>query len=56
MDPDPSDANPNMATEQDINLVETLVQELKNQGIFDKIRKDCLTEVDTKVRLAFFPV
>ena len=33
----------------DPRIVEKLVEELKSQGMFDQIRKDCLAEVDTKV-------
>ena len=35
---------------EDPNLEEKLVNELKAQGIFDQFRKDCLSDVDTKVR------
>ena len=34
---------------EDPNLEEKLVNVLKNQGIFDQFRKDCLSDVDTKV-------
>ncbi len=33
----------------DPNVQERLVNELKEQGIFDQLRKDCLSDVDTKV-------
>ena len=33
----------------DPNLEEKLVNELKAQGVFDQFRKDCLSDVDTKV-------
>ena len=33
----------------DPNVVDKLLDELKSQGMFDQIRKDCLAEVDTKV-------
>ena len=33
----------------DPNVVDKLIDELKSQGMFDQIRKDCLAEVDTKV-------
>jgi hypothetical protein len=33
----------------DPQLEEKLVAELKSQGIFDQIRKDCLADVDTTV-------
>ena len=36
---------------EDPNLEEKLVNELKSQGIFDQFRKDCLSDVDTKVWL-----
>ena len=37
---------------EDPNLEEKLVNELKSQGIFDQFRKDCLSDVDTKVRIS----
>ena len=36
---------------EDPNLEEKLVNELKAQGIFDQFRKDCLSDVDTKVKI-----
>ena len=36
---------------EDPNLEERLVNELKAQGIFDQLRKDCLADVDTKVNI-----
>ena len=30
-------------------VIEQLVEELKSQGVFDKVRNECLGEVDTKV-------
>jgi hypothetical protein len=35
---------------EDPNIEEKLVGELKAQGVFDQFRKDCLSDVDTKVR------
>ena len=35
----------------DPRIVEKLVEELKSQGMFDQIRKDCLAEGDTKVNI-----
>lgn len=32
----------------DPRLVDQIVYELKSQGIFDKFRKECLSDVDTK--------
>jgi hypothetical protein len=37
----------------DPKLIERLVEELKSQGVLDDIRKECLAEVDTKVRGRF---
>ena len=38
----------------DPGLEDKLVNELKEQGIFDQLRKDCLADVDTKVLFIFF--
>ena len=46
---DPDRANPGDFDLEDPNLEEKLVNELKAQGIFDQFRKDCLSDVDTKV-------
>lgn len=32
----------------DPRLVEQIVKELKSQGIFDRFRKECIADVDTK--------
>ena len=48
---DPDRANPGDFDLEDPNLEEKLVNELKAQGIFDQFRKDCLSDVDTKVIL-----
>ena len=48
MDPDRAPA-PGDFDLEDPNLEEKLVNELKAQGIFDQFRKDCLSDVDTKV-------
>ena len=36
---------------EDPDIETRLVSELKAQGVFDQFRKDCLSDVDTKVRL-----
>ena len=33
----------------DPNFINDVVDKLKKQGLFDKFRKDCLSDVDTKV-------
>ena len=48
MDPDRAAVTSDFAID-DPNLEEKLVNELKAQGIFDQFRKDCLSDVDTKV-------
>ena len=48
------DANmhvPDQPDSTDRALVTKLVEELKSQGIFDEIRSECLSEVDSKVIL-----
>ena len=37
----------------DPRLEEKLVSELKAQGVFDQFRKDCLSDVDTKVGITW---
>lgn len=34
----------------DPRLVDHIVGEVKSQGIFDQFRKECIADVDTKVR------
>ena len=34
---------------EDPRLVDVIVEDLNSQGVFDKIRSECLGEVDTKV-------
>jgi hypothetical protein len=34
----------------DPRLIDHIVGEVKSQGIFDKFRKECIADVDTKVR------
>ena len=46
---EPDRAEPGEFEYDDPNLEEKLVNELKAQGIFDQFRKDCLSDVDTKV-------
>ncbi len=46
--PPPPSSSP-AAEEADPRLVEKIVEELKSQGTFDQIRRDCLAEVDVKV-------
>ena len=35
-------------------LVETIVEHVKSQGIFDQFRRECLEELDQKVLILFF--
>lgn len=30
-------------------LIKTIVSQLKSQGVFDQFRKECISDVDTKV-------
>lgn len=38
----------------DPRLVDHIVGEVKSQGIFDQFRKECIADVDTKVRSMCF--
>ena len=37
----------------DSKLISDVVDRLKKQGLFDKFRKECMADVDTKVRLVW---
>ena len=41
------------ATSAENKLVSDIVDRLKKQGLFDKFRKECLNDVDTKVTYIF---
>jgi hypothetical protein len=51
MDPNPVSGSGSAASADlgDPRLVQKIVDELKEAGIFDQIRNECLAEVDTKV-------
>jgi hypothetical protein len=37
-------------------LIRNIVSQLKSQGVFDQFRKECISDVDTKVRSAVYTV
>ena len=37
------------SSEPDPKVISSIVDRLKKQGLFDKFRKECLADVDTKV-------
>lgn len=41
---------PNTLLAGDQRLIDHIVGEVKSQGIFDQFRKECIADVDTKVR------